>query len=65
MKFREVTDISSNDYFINVYGKTHNRATAYILGILVGFVVYHLNKKKLSVLFHFEIQAYNISFLQG
>uniref|UniRef100_A0A182NDQ2 Nose resistant-to-fluoxetine protein N-terminal domain-containing protein n=1 Tax=Anopheles dirus TaxID=7168 RepID=A0A182NDQ2_9DIPT len=36
----EVSDLQANDYFVNVYGKTHLRATAYLLGLLVGYLVH-------------------------
>lgn len=42
----DIKDLSLNYYFINVYGKTHMRATAYILGIVIGFIVYQIHKKK-------------------
>lgn len=42
----EVSDLSANDYFIFTYGKTHMRATAYILGVLAGFVAYYIHKKQ-------------------
>lgn len=42
----EISDLSDNDYFINTYGKTHMRATAYIFGILVGFLAFHAHKKQ-------------------
>lgn len=37
-----------------MYGKTHNRATAYILGILVGFILFQIHKKKLSFFAQFR-----------
>lgn len=42
----EIADLSANDYFVNTYGKTHMRSTAYILGIMIGFIVYQIHKKK-------------------
>lgn len=42
----EVYDLSANEYFFTTYGKTHMRATAYVFGILVGYIVHILQDKK-------------------
>lgn len=42
----EVADLSTNDYFINTYGKTHMRSSAYIFGILAGFLAFYIHKKQ-------------------
>ncbi|KAJ6640289.1 Nose resistant to fluoxetine protein 6 [Pseudolycoriella hygida] len=45
----EVTDISQNYFFVNVYIKTHMRATAYIFGIFTGALVHYLQQKKTTL----------------
>uniref|UniRef100_A0A1B0D242 Acyltransferase 3 domain-containing protein n=1 Tax=Phlebotomus papatasi TaxID=29031 RepID=A0A1B0D242_PHLPP len=42
----EISDLSENFYFINFYIKTHMRATAYIFGLLTGFLVHYMQEKK-------------------
>lgn len=42
----EVSDLSANDYFIHTYGKTHMRSTAYIFGVLAGFLAFYVHKKQ-------------------
>lgn len=39
-------DISSNFYYVNVYIKTHLRATSYIFGIIFGYVVHRIQIRK-------------------
>lgn len=46
MSHSEVHDLQANDYFVNVYGKTHLRATAYLFGLLVGYLVHWMQIKK-------------------
>ncbi|GAB0098061.1 nose resistant to fluoxetine protein 6 [Sergentomyia squamirostris] len=45
----EITDLSQNYYFINYYIKTHMRATAYIFGLLTGFLVHYIQEKNLRM----------------
>ncbi|KAG4079943.1 hypothetical protein HA402_006255 [Bradysia odoriphaga] len=45
----EVADISMNHFFVNVYIKTHMRATAYIFGLVTGAMVHHLQHNKISL----------------
>lgn len=45
----EVVDVQSNPYFINVYGKTHMRATGYIFGIFVGYLVHWMQQKNITI----------------
>ncbi|XP_052900794.1 nose resistant to fluoxetine protein 6-like [Anopheles moucheti] len=45
----EVSDLQSNDYFVNVYGKTHLRATAYLFGLLVGYLVHWMQMKNVRI----------------
>lgn len=40
--FSEVADISLNYYFINVYIKTHMRASSYFIGLALGYLVHRL-----------------------
>lgn len=42
----EVSDLSASDYFVNTYGKTHMRSTAYILGVLAGYFAFYVHKKQ-------------------
>lgn len=41
----EVTDISTNTYFTENYMKTHIRATAYVCGLIVGFLLHYIQEK--------------------
>lgn len=41
-----MTDLQSNSYFANVYVKTHMRATAYIFGLVAGYLVHIMQQKK-------------------
>ncbi|XP_055682064.1 nose resistant to fluoxetine protein 6-like isoform X1 [Lutzomyia longipalpis] len=45
----EIADLSENFYFINYYIKTHMRATAYIFGLLTGFIVHYMQEKNLRI----------------
>uniref|UniRef100_A0A182K8B2 Nose resistant-to-fluoxetine protein N-terminal domain-containing protein n=1 Tax=Anopheles christyi TaxID=43041 RepID=A0A182K8B2_9DIPT len=45
----EVSDLQANDYFVNVYGKTHLRATAYLFGLLVGYLVHWMQLKNVRI----------------
>uniref|UniRef100_A0A182SXU3 Acyltransferase 3 domain-containing protein n=1 Tax=Anopheles maculatus TaxID=74869 RepID=A0A182SXU3_9DIPT len=45
----EVSDLQANDYFVNVYGKTHLRATAYLFGLLVGYLVHWMQLKNIRI----------------
>ncbi|XP_062539729.1 nose resistant to fluoxetine protein 6-like isoform X2 [Armigeres subalbatus] len=45
----EVTDLQSNSYFANVYVKTHMRATAYIFGLVVGYLVHIMQEKNITI----------------
>ncbi|XP_049276977.1 nose resistant to fluoxetine protein 6-like [Anopheles funestus] len=45
----EVSDLQSNEYFVNVYGKTHLRATAYLFGLLVGYLVHWMQIKNVRI----------------
>ncbi|XP_001237269.4 nose resistant to fluoxetine protein 6 [Anopheles gambiae] len=45
----EVHDLQANDYFVNVYGKTHLRATAYLFGLLVGYLVHWMQIKNVRI----------------
>ncbi|XP_059617661.1 nose resistant to fluoxetine protein 6-like [Phlebotomus argentipes] len=45
----EITDLSENYYFINFYIKTHMRATAYIFGLLTGFLVHYMQEENLRL----------------
>uniref|UniRef100_A0A182Y7U1 Nose resistant-to-fluoxetine protein N-terminal domain-containing protein n=1 Tax=Anopheles stephensi TaxID=30069 RepID=A0A182Y7U1_ANOST len=45
----EVSDLQANDYFVNVYGKTHLRATAYLFGLLVGYLVHWMQIKNVRI----------------
>lgn len=51
----EITDLSANEYFVNVYVKTHMRATAYVFGILTGFLVHIIQEKMQVILKDFEL----------
>lgn len=42
----EVSDLSTNSYFVNVYIKTHMRATAYVFGLLTGYIVHVMQEKR-------------------
>lgn len=42
----EISDLSANSYFIHTYGKTHMRATGYIAGLVVGYLVHIIKKKE-------------------
>lgn len=44
--FSEISDLSANNYFANVYIKTHMRATAYVFGLLTGFLIHLMQEKK-------------------
>lgn len=44
--FSEVSDISSNSFFINTYVKTHMRATGYLFGLFTGFILHYMQAKK-------------------
>uniref|UniRef100_A0A182QX25 Nose resistant-to-fluoxetine protein N-terminal domain-containing protein n=1 Tax=Anopheles farauti TaxID=69004 RepID=A0A182QX25_9DIPT len=46
---REVTDLQANDYFVHVYGKTHLRATAYLFGLLVGYLVHWMQIENIRI----------------
>ncbi|XP_053678533.1 nose resistant to fluoxetine protein 6-like [Anopheles nili] len=45
----EVSDLQANDYFVNVYGKTHLRATAYLFGLLVGYLVHWMQIENVRI----------------
>ncbi|EAT43757.1 AAEL004811-PA, partial [Aedes aegypti] len=45
----EVADLQSNSYFANVYVKTHMRATAYIFGLAVGYLVHIMQQKNITI----------------
>ncbi|ETN61640.1 hypothetical protein AND_006691 [Anopheles darlingi] len=52
----EVQDLQRNHYFANVYGSTHMRATAYLFGLLVGYLVHwmqlnniHIKRRRLAL----------------
>uniref|UniRef100_A0A8D8BDN6 Nose resistant to fluoxetine protein 6 n=1 Tax=Culex pipiens TaxID=7175 RepID=A0A8D8BDN6_CULPI len=45
----EVVDVQSNYYFQNVYVKTHMRATGYIFGIFVGYLVHWMQQKNITI----------------
>ncbi|XP_029710860.1 nose resistant to fluoxetine protein 6 [Aedes albopictus] len=45
----EVTDLQSNSYFANVYVKTHMRATAYIFGLVAGYLVHIMQQKNITI----------------
>uniref|UniRef100_A0A182PNQ7 Nose resistant-to-fluoxetine protein N-terminal domain-containing protein n=1 Tax=Anopheles epiroticus TaxID=199890 RepID=A0A182PNQ7_9DIPT len=45
----EVSDLQANDYFVHVYGKTHLRATTYLLGLLVGYAVHWMQIKNVRI----------------
>lgn len=45
----EISDLSANHYFIHFYGKTHMRATAYVFGILVGFLVHVMQQRDMKL----------------
>lgn len=45
----EVTDLTSNWYFANVYVKTHMRATGYIFGLAVGYLVHIMQQKNITI----------------
>lgn len=42
--FREIQDLSTNWYFINVYIKTHMRATAYCFGLIFGYIIHRIQE---------------------
>uniref|UniRef100_A0AAG5CQ94 Nose resistant-to-fluoxetine protein N-terminal domain-containing protein n=1 Tax=Anopheles atroparvus TaxID=41427 RepID=A0AAG5CQ94_ANOAO len=45
----EISDLQSNDFFVNVYGKTHLRATAYLFGLLAGYLVHWMQLKDIRI----------------
>ncbi|XP_058833255.1 nose resistant to fluoxetine protein 6-like isoform X2 [Topomyia yanbarensis] len=45
----ELDDIQANYYFANVYVKTHMRATAYVFGILAGYLVHLMQEKSITI----------------
>ncbi|XP_058444521.1 nose resistant to fluoxetine protein 6-like [Malaya genurostris] len=45
----ELDDIQGNPYFANVYVKTHMRATAYIFGILAGYLVHLMQETNFTI----------------
>ncbi|XP_058118232.1 nose resistant to fluoxetine protein 6-like [Anopheles ziemanni] len=45
----EISDLQSNDYFVNVYGKTHLRATAYLFGLLAGYLVHWMQMESIRI----------------
>lgn len=47
--FSEVSDISTNKYFVETYIKTHMRATAYVFGLLTGFLLHYVQEKKIVI----------------
>ncbi|XP_041973165.1 nose resistant to fluoxetine protein 6-like [Aricia agestis] len=42
---KELTDFATNPYFRDVYMKTHNKITSYIMGILTGFILHKIQKQ--------------------
>ncbi|XP_055637440.1 nose resistant to fluoxetine protein 6-like isoform X2 [Toxorhynchites rutilus septentrionalis] len=45
----EVVDLQANQFFANVYVKTHMRATAYVVGLLVGYLVHLMQQKSITI----------------
>ncbi|XP_070492793.1 nose resistant to fluoxetine protein 6-like [Chironomus tepperi] len=45
----EVSDLSTNNYFIHTYGKTHMRAISYVIGILIGYIAFYIHKEKMRI----------------
>lgn len=42
----EISDLGTNDYFTNMYIKTHMRATAYVFGLLTGYLIHVMQEKR-------------------
>ncbi|KAM7346795.1 nose resistant to fluoxetine protein 6-like isoform 2-T2 [Cochliomyia hominivorax] len=42
---REVEDLASNAYYSSTYIKTHMRASAYVIGLLTGYLVHQMQAK--------------------
>ncbi|XP_052872546.1 nose resistant to fluoxetine protein 6-like [Anopheles cruzii] len=45
----EVADLQFNHYFVNVYGTTHMRATAYLFGLLTGYLVHWMHLQNVRI----------------
>ncbi|XP_030378610.1 nose resistant to fluoxetine protein 6-like isoform X2 [Scaptodrosophila lebanonensis] len=45
----EVHDLARNDFYIKSYIKTHMRASAYIIGLLVGYLVHVMQEKRITL----------------
>ncbi|XP_055540332.1 nose resistant to fluoxetine protein 6-like [Wyeomyia smithii] len=45
----ELIDIQANSYYAGAYVKTHMRATAYVFGIIAGYLVHLMQEKNLSI----------------
>ncbi|XP_053699470.1 nose resistant to fluoxetine protein 6-like [Sabethes cyaneus] len=45
----ELVDVQTNAYYVNAYVKTHMRATAYIFGIIAGYLVHLMQEKNITI----------------
>ncbi|XP_023037117.1 nose resistant to fluoxetine protein 6 [Drosophila willistoni] len=45
----ELSDLARNSFYINSYIKTHMRASAYIIGLLAGYLVHVIQKKHIRL----------------
>ncbi|KAJ8921959.1 hypothetical protein NQ315_008593 [Exocentrus adspersus] len=45
----EITDISTNFYFLNVYIKTHMRSSSYFIGLIFGYLVHRLHSTSTKI----------------
>lgn len=45
----EVQDLATNEFFVTSYVKTHMRATAYLFGILTGYLVHVMQEKEIRL----------------
>ncbi|XP_050091632.1 nose resistant to fluoxetine protein 6-like [Anopheles aquasalis] len=45
----EIQDLQWNHYFAHVYGSTHMRATAYLFGLLVGYLVHWMQLNNIRI----------------
>ncbi|XP_044728886.1 nose resistant to fluoxetine protein 6-like [Chrysoperla carnea] len=61
----EHPDLQYNYYFMTAYIKTHMRASSYFLGLLLGYLLYVLQKSKFSFNKYMVISGWTVAILAG
>ncbi|KAJ8949571.1 hypothetical protein NQ318_016202, partial [Aromia moschata] len=61
----EITDISTNSYFVNTYIKTHIRSSSYFIGLLFGYLVHRLQSSGAKIKSYIIWLAWTLAAILG